>query len=176
MRVVFLDVDGVLNSQTFADAWYDRTGQGGWGGHFTEADKATHENVIWDEECVNELRRIVETTDSQIVVSSTWRKFFTIEKFKEMFAVYGWKDAPIIAKTPAGYRTRGMEINNWLSEHPVDNYVILDDYPDFMSQQINNFVNTNAMYGLSKKDADKAISILNSNNGSFKGTDSELSD
>lgn len=154
-KVIFLDIDGVLNSEELAK-------EIGWGGHFTEDEEATHANIKWQQKSVDELRSIVETTGAQIVVSSTWRRYFSVGKFEEMFAVYGWKDAPIIDKTPTGnYANRGMEINKWLSDNKVDSYVILDDFPDFLPEQNSHFVETNFEVGLTEDDADRAITILN---------------
>ena len=154
MKVIFLDVDGVLNSGHLADTI-------GWGGHFDESEKATHENVKWGQQMVDNLRKIVETTGSQIVISSTWRLHFSIPKFKEMFSIYGWSDAPIIDKTPVMISKRGFEINKWLVNHPeVNKYVILDDSTDFLPDQIPVFINTDLEVGLSKEDAEKAIKIL----------------
>lgn len=155
MKIVFLDVDGVLNSQRVADRI-------GWGGHFNESEEATHENVKWGQSLVDNLKEIVQKTGAQIVMSSTWRKFFSIEKFKEMFAVYNFNDAPVIDKTPGGYRSRGMEIDEWLADNPhVKQYVILDDYDDFLPEQAQYYVETDPEVGLSEEDRDKAIQILN---------------
>ena len=159
MRVIFLDVDGVLNSQQLADKI-------GYGGHYDENVPATEKNTLWGQDMVNNLKRIVETTESQIVMSSTWRIYFSTKKFKEMFAVYGWEDAPIIDRTPGGYANRGMEINRWLADQQernivVENYVILDDFPDFLPEQDSHFVETNPEIGLTDDDAHRAITILN---------------
>jgi hypothetical protein len=67
---------------------------------------------------------------------------------------------------------RGVEIQQWLDEHPdVTNYVILDDDSDMLEHQMKNFVVTfdnvdhpdsvDIGYGLTKICAEKAIEILN---------------
>lgn len=161
MKVIFFDVDGVLNSNKIADEWHLKTGKNGWGGFFPEEEKATNENVKWGQDNVNNLKLITETSGAKLVVSSTWRKHFSTKKFKEMFAVYGWIDAPVIDRTPGGYRIRGMEINTWLNDNKeVEDYVIIDDYDDFMVAQRPFFVHTDPEVGLSEEDVKKAIKIL----------------
>lgn len=163
MKIIFLDIDGVLNSNEVYEDWHLRTGKNGWGGFFPEDEKATDDNVKWGRPLVENLKKIVEATEAKIVICSTWRKHFTVEKFKEMFLVYGW-DAPVVDKTPtAGYRIRGMEVKKWIDSFPTKlfSYVILDDYNDFMVDQQPYYVETNPEVGLSDSDADKAISILN---------------
>lgn len=159
--IVFLDVDGVLNSEETCKKWHEKTGKGGYGGFFKEEEVCTDENVKWGQDLVNNLKRIITETKAKIVISSTWRKFFSIDKFKEMFKVYGWSDAPVIDMTPKlNSRYRGEEVVAWVKENPIDNYVILDDDTDFLQFQIANFVNTNPNFGLTKEDAEKAIKIL----------------
>ncbi len=154
MKVIFLDVDGVLNNNLYAK-------EVGWGGHFEEFEETTKERVKWFQKSVDYLKEIVEQTGALIVMSSTWRIYFSVKKFKEMFAVYGWDDAPIIDRTPGGYANRGLEINRWLVDHQVDNYVILDDFPDFLPEQESHYVETDPEVGLTDDDAHRAITILN---------------
>lgn len=160
-RVVFLDVDGVLNSHIIAEEWFQRTNKGGYGGWFSEIDIPTKENVKWGHNNVDNLRDIVRATNCEIVISSDWRKSFTEEKFKEMFALYGWKDAPIIDRTSV-LKNRALEINAWLSENPdVTDYVILDDNDHgFFPEQLRRFIHTNPECGLLHNDANIAVEIL----------------
>lgn len=58
---------------------------------------------------------------------------------------------------------RGIEIDRWLWEHEdVINYVILDDDSDMLLSQKKHFIKTHALRGISKRDVEKAIKILNS--------------
>lgn len=157
MKVIFLDVDGVLNNETLA-------AEIGWGGHFEEYEEATRDRIRWFQKSVDNLRSIVEETDSQIVISSTWRVHFSVKKFKEMFAVYGWDNAPVIDRTPITRKSRGIEINRWLVDHKVEGYVIIDDYPDFLPEQNSHFVETDPNIGLTDDDTHRAITILNRSN------------
>lgn len=154
MKIIFLDIDGVLNSCLLNEL----SGYGGW---FKEEDKCEHSNVLWGQKLVDNLKKIVDETNSKIVISSTWRRYFSVQKFQEMFSVYGWQNAPVIDKTDF-FGSRGEEINKWLSENNASKYVIIDDCQDFTSEQQRFFINTDAIEGLSFDDAVSAIKILNS--------------
>lgn len=53
------------------------------------------------------------------------------------------------------------EIPEYLDAHEnIKNYVILDDSTDMLESQMKNFVNCDLEIGLTKEDAEKAISIL----------------
>lgn len=162
MKVIFLDIDGVLNSVKTSQEWRNRTGKQGYGGYFREGDVCTDEHIKWGIDLVFNLRMIVEETGSLIVISSTWRNDFSLNKFKEMFAVYGWNQAPIMAKTPYfSYKHRGREIKKWLEDNQVDAYVILDDETDILEEQFQFWVNTDPKIGLSNEDVELAINVLN---------------
>jgi len=80
-----------------------------------------------------------------------------------------------IVQGPGGSIPRGYEIKQWLNglnfyheyyssmerNSLIENYVIIDDDPDMLYEQRNNFVQTGNMQGLNKECADKAIKILN---------------
>ena len=165
MKVIFLDIDGVLNSEKTCKEWHDKTGKGGYGGWLDEEDVCTDENIKWGIDLFSNLKKIVDETGAVIVISSTWRRHFSIKKFKEMFSVYGWDNAPIIEKTCyVVHGNRGSEVQSWMQGKDITSYVILDDSTDFLEEQFDYFVNTDFMVGLSEKDADLAINILNNKN------------
>ena len=58
---------------------------------------------------------------------------------------------------------KGLEIKEWLSKHgeSVKNYVIIDDENGFLSEQQTHLVRTNAKKGISRKDAERVIRLLN---------------
>lgn len=187
MKVIFLDIDGVLNHEM----WYRR--------RFQEMDKnsetSRHPYYEFDPQSVAELNRIIELTDAKIVISSTWRLGRTTEQLQEILNSVGFK-GEIIGRTPhfiakgetiddkpISYTVpRGCEIDWWLSNEGkfqrinwstevqkeylekalVKNYVILDDDSDMLYNQREHFVKTSIYSGLSKEIADKCIQILNS--------------
>jgi len=165
-RIIFLDVDGVLNSdQVCFEIRMNDINQNGYGGFFGGTVTPTHALVCWGQELVDNLREIVEKTNAQIVISSTWRITHPVKQFIEMFKIYGWDNAPVIDKTEHLGTQRGYEISKWLERHSeVKQYVILDDNSDMLKEQKDNFVQTDEKVGLSKQDVLKAIAILEKNN------------
>jgi hypothetical protein len=152
MKIIFLDIDGVLN---VISQGRDRFG------------------AIFHQHFVNNLKHIIDNTDAKIVISSTWR-MSGLEIMQEM-----WKErnlpGEVIGITPTNMswlHNRGAEIKDWLDKHRnVNNYVIIDDDDDMLPSQTNNFVRTannidhpdciDIGYGLTRICAAKAIGILN---------------
>lgn len=152
MRVIFLDCDGVLNSWGHDDA----TGYNG-GRDFGTITP----------EVMGHLSAIVEATGAKVVISSVWRKKYTIAEFNAQFQALGFT-GEVIGRTPELWRTeggqhlcRGDEILLWLRARPeVTSFVILDDESD-MSRVLGRLVKTDFTQGLTAEDATKAIAMLN---------------
>ena len=164
MKIIFLDVDGVLNYTQ----WYvsDRN-PGNLNGQEGDIDP----------ECIERVMRIVKETGAKVVITSDWRISWggTLDRLERM----GLPRDVVIDKTPFAWGndmslkqymlddiddiySRGNEVNLWLKEHPdCTNYTILDDRTDFTDEQQPHFVHINPMYGLTDDDADIAIMILN---------------
>ena len=115
MKVIFCDVDGVLNEDT--------------------TPARTKSRVIFiDEEKLLHLKRIVDATGAEIVLSSTWRYDRDDARyngdFLELQEAFRKVGLELYSYTPVdaiGIR-RGMEIRAWLGMHPeVERYIILDD-------------------------------------------------
>jgi hypothetical protein len=172
-KFLFLDIDGILNSQE----WCKKIG--GYGFPPMLAEPATKGGLLWDERMVNRVRRIVEETGSQIVISSSWRGYgeHAITKWQEMFAVYGWKDAPVIGETPRSSwarRTRGEEISEWLDENlgmEVFQFAILDDDSDFEPWQ--PLVQTSNETGLQEEHVQACLALLRESGDSKAGRGTE---
>ncbi len=117
MKILFLDIDGVLNSLR-----YDR--------------ERTPEQGNIDESRLPLLKEIVEESGAQIVLSSSWREHWAPEEghcdavgleLNRLFQKYGLQ---ISDKTPQiSPRQRAAEIQDWLTAHAnqVDAFAILDD-------------------------------------------------
>jgi hypothetical protein len=160
MNVIFLDIDGVLNSDH----------------HYRTRKKPTtkeeHPYCEIDLKSLNILNEVVKLTDSKVVVSSTWRRKNTLERLREIFTFVGSK-FEIFDVTPIkgnmnrryGEVIRGYEINEWLSNHPdVKNYVILDDDQDFLEEQQPHFIHIRDYNGLNNTHIEKIKNILNKTN------------
>lgn len=110
------------------------------------------------------LKRIVKETGCKIVVSSTWRKL--PETRKRLVRALGYRGLSVHGWTTTEYfmerQIRGHEIQKWLDEHqPIDSYCIVDDDCDMLPEQMDNFVRTDPMRGLTDEDANQIIRILN---------------
>lgn len=140
MKIIFLDVDGVLNSDN------------------------SKSRLPLSKKLLKNLREIVKATNARIVVSSTWRRDeFAMKKLRRALE---FKKMKIYSMTTIHYfkhgQVRGDEIDMWLKNHDdIENYVILDDCYDFHEHQLQNFVQTDYKVGLSENDVKKAIDILN---------------
>lgn len=163
MKVIFLDIDGVLNTGIYAIHYFDICKHFGLSRngakdlrHGLRDEFGSH----FDNRCVQLLQYIIEETGAKIVISSTWRG----SGLQMMQLMWERRKLPgkVIGVTPfLNDLDRGYEIDEWLKENQVDSYVIIDDDCDILPQQINNFVQTDGEYGLILKDANKVIDILN---------------
>lgn len=150
-KIIFLDVDGVLNSEEFA-RWL-------WDNH----EKKYRGYEMLDQKAILNLQDIVFITGAEIVLSSSWRISTTRTKqLKEQLLPYG---LTIIDRTISDARgTRGDEIKEWLSRNPdVTHYVILDDDFDMIGLE-DHFVKTTFAKGLLPEHAAKAIKMLTAKN------------
>lgn len=118
------------------------------------------------------LKEIVEKTSAKIVVSSSWRigccksareSIFgsrLYDKLKNRLKDYGMDIYDITPSLDLGTQ-RGDEIRKWLSNNPVDNFIILDDDSDMCEYTATeNFIHTTYKHGLTEELKDKAISVL----------------
>ena len=152
MNIVFLDVDGVLNS--FAHLL--RVCE--------ESDEFCCDSCYpFSDYCLNNLKKLVSKTNSKIVISSFWRDSDeTLNLLLSKLDEYDLKK-DVIGCTPLLYTSRANEINEYLSSLDVKpNFVILDD--DFISEDLNDYlVKVNSYVGLTSYDVDKGLYLLNKN-------------
>lgn len=130
---VFLDIDGVLATEATYKVWralggcmYDRPQ------HRTE--------VLFDPECVSLVQELLDATQAQVVVSSTWRNLYSWDFLTGLLADVGIT-SPIVGRTPhikpkkmSQYIRRGDEIHAWLMEQSIPpelkDILILEDEED----------------------------------------------
>jgi hypothetical protein len=146
MKVIFLDIDGVLNSE-----------------RFFLSQKAKEDFVIVDHldpAAVRLLDQLVGATGAQIVVSSTWRLSWTLDAIEALLVERGLRSGRIVDKTvDLRGRARGLEIALWVDTHRPERFVILDDDSD-MAHLGHRLVQTSFGEGLSLAHVDRAISLL----------------
>ena len=143
MKVIFLDVDGVLN----------------------KLDSPAM--LPLSKSKLRLLRHIVSETGARIVLSSSWRLFpharFKLMRTLRYKGMRVWKSTPDFeTEHPNSPYWRGHEIEAFLKDRPrITKYVILDDNNRFLKDQLEFFVETDSYVGLTQELADKAIGILN---------------
>ena len=150
MKVIFLDHDGVICLSN------------NWGGRMKKQKKygrKLSQGVLempvdvrfddFDKKAIDTLNEILEETNAEIVVSSDWKRWATVEEMGEYYVSKGIKKKPIdftpnlgqctwyIKAYPAGFiwsraweleQTRTIEIKQYLVDHPeITHWVSIDD-------------------------------------------------
>ena len=151
MKVLFLDFDGVLNYFR----WFA----------FNEHLK----KPLWFcESAMRNLDLIIKSTGTFIVLSTSHRfNPESVEKFKNECTNRGWGDI-VIGRTDSLHcdgeysgDTRSLEIKRYIDTHrDIDSWAILDDVPI----PLNNSVYVDYNWGLTRRDANEIINMLNTTN------------
>ena len=154
MKVIFLDIDGVLNC--------------------VETKEKCKAYVGIDDKMVSWLKRIVEATGAQIVLSSSWKHDWEpINKdAQNEFGFYVDRalkrhSLTAIDKTyESNSEHRGEGIIQWVRTHEVDSFIILDDeWYDFKELGLQSRVIKTEFYnehgGLRNEHVVLAIELLN---------------
>lgn len=159
MKVIFLDMDGVLNSAHYLYVEHRRSrGQRAEGRDWAE---------MIDPKMVARLNRIIERTGAKAVLSSSWRIVFaeTMDEFREILRGRGFA-GEVIDRTPIASEmggtctgVRGVEVAWWLGRAEVSSFVILDDSDDFPGLE-DRLVRTSWAHGLTDEHVDRAVEIL----------------
>ena len=159
MKVIFLDVDGVLNNYHTKECCEGYT--------FISDDKV----VL--------LKELIVQTGAKVVLSSTWRRGWECKERVKEPTSSDLQDIRLFEALEAklkefgiallGYTEdfgrRGEEIDLWLklwNGEPIESYVILDDMGGVeMRPHARYLVQTGFWAGLSPKHVQKAIEMLN---------------
>ncbi|SHN40290.1 HAD domain-containing protein [Rhizobacter sp. OV335] len=130
MKVLFLDIDGVLNSTRTCVAF---------GGFPMQLDHI----AAFDQVAIRLLQRVCDNTGAKVVLSSAWRLHCNFADAGRAFGL------PIIDRTDNGMGPRGSQIQRWLdARDDIEAYAIIDDDSDMLPQQLASFVKTNAEDGV----------------------------
>lgn len=159
MKVIFLDIDGVLNPTHYNNALYKM-----WKASNGQIKSHDEFGQLFFPQNVQALKYIIDNTEAKIMISSTWR-MEGLSKLKQMWVKRSFPGM-IEGHTPVGYErlvNRGEEIQYMIDNYleGMTSYVIIDDDDDMLDTQKKKFVQTNSFVGLTMADADKAIEILN---------------
>lgn len=168
-KIVFLGIDGVLNSEK----WFDKC---------FNSDDICNSDV--DPDAINKLIKFLDVINVKIVLSGSWKNLnvqSTISKFSTSRHKLLNKLIPyIIGITPRFYkhRKRGNEISYWMNMLSIDydalvkhgcllenveisknyRYVIVDDGSDILRGQ--NFIQTDFQTGLTDKNVNEMKAFL----------------
>lgn len=165
MKVVFLDIDGVLNH---------------CGTRMAAATESEPLPIPIAPECMTRLNRLVAEIGAQIVISSSWRLFARWQDLGPALVRHGLV-GDVIGETPNlvkdnvwlerwriregvpfdfEHLARGWEIREWLAAHSeVTAFVILDDCSD-MAELMPWLVLTHPVVGLDDPDVERAKWLL----------------
>jgi hypothetical protein len=165
-KVIFLDFDGVLNSDE------------------TEVEASPiHPYLYLDPKLAKLVQQICDRTNAVIVLSTSWRtrihsswsgeSYLSLDELKEALSNVGLT-ADVVDVTPDLAREdyigradmtiwrcppRHKEITAWIEDNKPKSFVILDD--DLGAEIKNHFVHTLPIWGITQKDVEKAVNILN---------------
>ena len=148
MKIVFLDHDGVI---CLDNNWGSRRKkQNKWGGMKLSMDRkgipVEYRFDNFDRKAVSVLNEILDETDAEIVVSSDWKHWSTVEEMGEYYEIQGIKKKPIDFTKYLGQcsfqdkksfqwsytydleQSRYVEITQYLMDHPeITHWVAVDD-------------------------------------------------
>lgn len=138
MKILFLDVDGVLNN--------------------TEIIQNSRRGEAIDPLRLAMIHQVVKETGSKVVISSSWRLY---DDLYNMFSIF----LPVYDKTPRLKgdinAVRGLEIKEWLRGHPeVTKFAIVDDNPNAGLYFPKQFVRTQEPDVLTLVHAKKLLELL----------------
>lgn len=166
-RIIFLDIDGVMNSEM---------------DFLLNPDQPEVAYEI-SPRCIKLLNSLIQDTDARIVISSVWR-FHGLDFIKNIFVKNGFEYPDnLIDVTPrlGNGCVRGNEILKWIKDNEkllgypyyhFNTYIIFDDDSDMLYWQRNNFIHVDGYTGLTPRAIYKAKWMLNQ----FKNTKDDKKD
>ena len=165
-KIIFLDFDGVLNCNADFDPIVKS---------YDPVHSKLHSSKRWqiiNAVLLHNLAGLVRETGAKIVLSTSWRLELSIPEVHKLFKrykrIWPFEENRIVGMTHdfidrgpystnlSGVRLRVAEIEAYIQEHKVENYVILDDLALYM----NNHVWTNEYEGLTELKANEAKTLL----------------
>ncbi len=146
---IFLDIDGVLRTHKSDLEWSQILG--------VPIPLSVYDRRF-DRKIVSYINEVVGYTRAKIVITSTWRVKHSLEELKQIFRDNGIT-AEIVGKTDIGLN-RGEEIEQYISENEIENYVVIDDQVNDILKHIpkERVIKVDPIKGF--EDVDKAIDIL----------------
>ena len=178
MKVIFLDIDGVMNSHVF----YENRHKKRWLKPITYYWKIKSKlrwifnGFKYKPQRLNDKRSskfdkfsynfkfLVKETDKQkwkwlsefcnandykICISSVWKRHFkNVEHWNKALIMLGFNDNIFVGITGERQTLRGQEIKEWIDKNDVTAYAIIDDDSDMLKSQMHSFFLVDGYYGL----------------------------
>lgn len=150
MKIIFLDIDGVVNS-------------------YSTKERAPSKVVGVEQRLISHIKEIVDVTGAKLVLSSTWRKDWAFDlldgiDWRYLRDEFAKQDLYFMDYTPSRRDShRGEEIKEWLesTEYDVESYVIIDDEMfDIWDLHEGHMVQTSCIDGIEPGAVKMAIQIL----------------
>ena len=163
IKLMFLDIDGVLNSETFYKNKSEQELFKEEGYPLCEIDPSAIEKI----------NKIIRQTKAKVVISSSWRLGRSIQNLQDIFNKKGFigtiDDITPHLRYIGNDNTvpRGCEIETYLNdnfEYDIKTnikYVIIDDDIDMLFYQKDHFLHTTEYDGITDIIVAKAINLLN---------------
>ena len=158
MKVVFLDMDGVVNN-TIGDDFVTLP--------MLNNDGKVCYSTLFSGANINpfcQLLSWLQEEDIKIVISSTWRLTMTPELFNEYFKKYfrNYRKDLVVGLTTVSihpkYMHRGTEIKDYLDNHKdINEYIVIDDDIEEIVDTLPQYrvVKINSKTGLTDRDISK---------------------
>lgn len=155
MNIIFLDIDGVLNTNDFDTKV--STNNKIYFNELHQGEGVLHIN------CILNLKKIIDYThpNTRIVLTSYWRlSDWKVAQFKHYLDKYNINSNIIIGQTINSRLSRENEIKIWLKSNEeyrsINKWIILDD----KQLNIENFYKINPSSGLCINDINCILNIL----------------
>jgi hypothetical protein len=161
MNIIFLDIDGVLNSYFWEK----------------EHQEEISDGTLIDLKKIELLSRLINEFSAKIVLHSGWKYWFDenlnplrveAERLQEMLKKYGLSIEAVtpdfadeeIKRTKKFSLIKAKEILSWVESHPNSNWVVIDDLDLHNEIVLEHQVMTNSNVGLLQTDIEKARLIF----------------
>ena len=144
MKVIFLDIDGVLNGLEYQMS-------------------TTEEPPLIDASRLAIVKEIIDKSGAKVILSSSWKKAWV--KNQGLDCVFQNAGIDIYDVTPTLGR-KNAEISAWLNAHAeIESFVILDDADIGWGELLPNVIITNPIdeNGLEEKHIPLALKMLSDN-------------
>jgi hypothetical protein len=126
-KIIFIDIDGPLAWGTWRDGRIN----------IDEGSEAFTIPYPWVEEDCQALQKICNEINAELVISSDWKKHFTIIQLRTIFQHYNIY-SPVIDITthqnlwnkmsrPNSEWKRAAEIIKWVKDNKISNWISIDD-------------------------------------------------